>query len=56
MEFDVETDPETLFELFGEDAESFAEYVSAIPRKHHPDLKYFQRSCLGLRSRATSRC
>ncbi|KIK52033.1 hypothetical protein GYMLUDRAFT_371904 [Collybiopsis luxurians FD-317 M1] len=25
MEFDVESDPETLYELFGEDAESFAE-------------------------------
>ncbi|KAH8825395.1 hypothetical protein DL96DRAFT_1467390 [Flagelloscypha sp. PMI_526] len=25
MEFDVETDPDTLYELFGEDAESFAE-------------------------------
>jgi hypothetical protein len=25
MEFDVETDPEALFDLFGEDARSFAE-------------------------------
>lgn len=25
MEFDVDTDPETLFELFGPDYESFAE-------------------------------
>lgn len=25
MEFDVETDPDTLFELFGPDFESFAE-------------------------------
>lgn len=27
MEFDVETDPDTLYELFGDDAASFAEYV-----------------------------
>jgi hypothetical protein len=25
MEFDMETDPDTLFELFGDDARSFAE-------------------------------
>ena len=25
MEFDIETDPETMFELFGEDYETFAE-------------------------------
>lgn len=25
MEFDTETDPDTLYELFGEDATSFAE-------------------------------
>jgi len=25
MEFDTETDPDTLYELFGEDADSFAE-------------------------------
>lgn len=30
MEFDVETDPDTLFELFGDDAASFAEYVVYI--------------------------
>lgn len=30
MEFDVETDPDTLFELFGDDAASFAEYVVHI--------------------------
>lgn len=30
MEFDVESDPDTLFELFGEDARAFAEYVSHI--------------------------
>jgi hypothetical protein len=29
MEFDVESDPDTLFELFGDDAQSFAEYVPA---------------------------
>ena len=27
MEFDVESDPDFLFELFGDDAESFAECV-----------------------------
>ena len=27
MEFDMESDPDTLFELFGEDAQSFSEYV-----------------------------
>lgn len=27
MEFDTETDPETLYELFGEDADSLAEYA-----------------------------
>ena len=27
MEFDTETDPETLYELFGEDANSLAECV-----------------------------
>lgn len=38
MEFDTETDPETLYELFGEDADSLAECVftfcplSDIPR------------------------
>lgn len=35
MEFDTETDPETLYELFGEDADSLAECVknplSGIP-------------------------
>ena len=30
MEFDVESDPDTLFELFGEDARAFAEYVAAL--------------------------
>jgi hypothetical protein len=28
MEFDTETDPDTLYELFGEDAASFSEYAS----------------------------
>ena len=28
MEFDTETDPETLYELFGDDAHSLAECVS----------------------------
>jgi hypothetical protein len=28
MEFDTESDPETLYELFGEDADSLAESVS----------------------------
>ena len=27
MEFDTETDPDTLYELFGEDADSLAECV-----------------------------
>lgn len=31
MEFDTETDPETLYELFGEDADSLAEYVVIPP-------------------------
>lgn len=31
MEFDTETDPETLYELFGEDADSLAEYVVILP-------------------------
>ena len=30
MEFDVETDPDTLFELFGDDYESFAECVPSF--------------------------
>jgi hypothetical protein len=30
MEFDTETDPETLYELFGEDAGSLAECVLAL--------------------------
>ena len=29
MEFDTETDPETLYELFGEDADALAESVSS---------------------------
>lgn len=31
MEFDVETDPDTLFELFGDDYVCFAECVSSLP-------------------------
>lgn len=30
MEFDVETDPDTMFELFGDDYVCFAEYVSIL--------------------------
>jgi hypothetical protein len=29
MEFDTESDPETLYELFGEDADALAESVSS---------------------------
>lgn len=28
MQFDIETDPDTMYELFGEDYVSFAEYVT----------------------------
>ena len=35
MEFDVETDPDTLYEIFGDDYESFAEYVHACVRSSH---------------------
>jgi hypothetical protein len=31
MEFDTETDPDTLYELFGEDADSLAECVLPLP-------------------------
>lgn len=30
MEFDIETDPDTMFELFGDEFESFAESVATI--------------------------
>lgn len=32
MEFDIESDPDTMFELFGEDYVCFAEYV---PLSYH---------------------
>ena len=35
MEFDTESDPETLYELFGEDADALAESVpSCVPTRY----------------------
>jgi hypothetical protein len=57
MEIDVETDPDTLFDLFGDDAASFAELVDeiAFPRQVHILTKCVsQRSCPGLCPRTSS--
>jgi hypothetical protein len=50
MEFDVETDPDTLVELFGDDAYSFSESVKHmfIETMTWSNLQ-LQRSCLGIR-------
>ena len=46
MEFDTETDPETLYELFGEDADALAESVSSyILTLKSPISDIFRVSC-----------
>ena len=38
MEFDTESDPETLYELFGEDADALAESVFLCFNPQEPDI------------------
>lgn len=55
MEFDTETDPETLYELFGEDADSLAECVLTPLEPFRVFLIQKQGPCLGIRL-GTSPC
>lgn len=56
MEFDVESDPETLYELFGKDnADSFAEYaLYRLSITSKLKMCPFQGPCLGIRPRTAS--
>ena len=47
MEFDTESDPETLYELFGEDADALAESVSScvLTLKNQKRSDIFWFSC-----------
>jgi hypothetical protein len=55
MEFDTDSDPDFLYELFGEDVNSLAESVqSSLLPSSQPLTSPPQGSCLGIRSRTTS--